>query len=197
MKVSLLLIPFLIVIAHSLTLKQLQSIFPHAPHSRLSAYFPHLEKALKWGKIDSCKRIAAFLAQVGEESAEFKYMEEIASGKEYEGRKDLGNTHKGDGVRFKGRGPIQITGRSNYAAAGKGIGVDLIKNPKLASKPQYAFKTAVWFWNSRGLSKHADKNTQAAFDHITLRVNGCVKCTRTHKKVRDAYWHKAKKVLGC
>jgi len=197
MKASLLLIPFFIVIANCLTLKQLETIFHNAPHSRLSAYFPHLENALKWGKITTCKRIAAFLGQVGEESAEFKYMEELASGAEYEGRKDLGNTHKGDGVRFKGRGPIQITGRNNYAAAGKGIGVDLINHPTLASKPQYAFKTAVWFWNSRNLNHYADQNTQSAFDQITLRVNGCITCSRTHKNVRDAYWHKAKKVLGC
>ena len=197
MKVSLLLIPLFLALAHTFTVNQLQKICTHAPASRLNAYFPHLQAALKWGNLNNCKRIAAFIAQVAQESGEFRYMEEIASGAAYEGRRDLGNTQKGDGVRFKGRGPIQLTGRNNYAAASKALGVDLIKNPKLAADPKYAFKTAVWFWNSRGLSTHADKNTQAAFDQITLRINGCINCASTHKSVRDSYWRKAKSVLGC
>ena len=197
MKTTLLLIPFLIVVAHSFSLNQLQSIFSNAPHSRLAAYYPHLDAAMKWGAIHTCPRISAFLAQVAEESGEFRYMEEIASGAEYEGRKDLGNTQKGDGVRFKGRGPIQLTGRNNYAAAGKALGVDFINHPTLAAQPQYAFKTAVWFWNSRNLNHYADQNNQAGFDQCTLRVNGCINCARTHKNVRDSYWHKAKRVLGC
>lgn len=72
------------------------------------------------------------------ESDAFRTLNEYASGKAYEGRRDLGNTVKGDGVRFKGRGYVQITGRRNYSDWSKRLGVDLIGNPALASDPQYA-----------------------------------------------------------
>lgn len=65
---------------------------------------------------------------------------EYASGKAYEGRKSLGNTEKGDGVRFKGRGFVQLTGRRNYAKMSAVVGVDLIANPELALDPVYAAK---------------------------------------------------------
>ena len=196
---ALILIPLFLALASglSINLQQLQAILTNAPASRLSTYLPYLTEAMAWGQINTCARISAFLGQVAEESGEFRYMEELASGAEYEGRKDLGNTSPGDGVKYKGRGPIQITGKANYAAAGKGIGVDLVNNPALAAQPQYAFKTAVWYWNSRNLNSYADKNNQDGFDQCTLKVNGCLTCARTHKNVRDAYWKKAKSVLGC
>eukprot|EP01017_Pseudomicrothorax_dubius_P020657 TRINITY_DN22454_c0_g1_i1.p1 TRINITY_DN22454_c0_g1~~TRINITY_DN22454_c0_g1_i1.p1 ORF type:complete len:125 (+),score=24.87 TRINITY_DN22454_c0_g1_i1:149-523(+) len=124
-------------------------------------------------------------------------MEELAYGADYEGRTDLGNTQPGDGRKLKGRGPIQLTGRSNYRAAGKALGLNLEQNPQQVATPQVGFKVAVWFWNSRGLSAYADKNNQASFDQITLRVNGCINCAVTHKANRDAYWRKAKSVLKC
>ncbi len=63
--------------------------------------------------INTPLRRVHFFAQIGHESKELIYSEEIASGRAYEGRFDLGNTQPGDGVRFKGRGLIQITGRAN------------------------------------------------------------------------------------
>jgi len=200
MKAVLLAIALLFTLAcsSSITLSQLQSIMPNGNKNNLANYHPYLVDALAWGNLNTCARISAFLGQIAEESAELHYMEEIASGAEYEGRcKDLGNCFTGDGVKFKGRGPIQITGRTNYQNAGAGIGRDLISNPTDAALPQYAFKTAVWYWNSRNLNAEADKNTQAGFDQCTLKVNGCLTCTRTHKDVRDNYWKKAKSVLGC
>ena len=121
----------------------------------------------------------------------FRFVE-FASGKAYEGRKDLGNTQPGDGVRYKGRGPIQITGRANYRAAGRALGLDLEGNPVLAQKPSVGFKTALWFWNTKSLSNYADCS-QSNFDVITKRINGGY----NGKADRDQKYAKAKAVLGC
>lgn len=108
--------------------------------------------------IDSIVREAMYLAQIGHESGRLKYLEEIASGKAYEGRTDLGNTQKGDGVRFKGRGLIQVTGRNNYRECGEWIGEDLIAHPEMLCKPKYAVLSSLWYWDTRGLNAYADRD---------------------------------------
>jgi hypothetical protein len=87
--------------------------------------------------------IAYVLATAHHETGRFRYMEEIASGAAYEGRKDLGNTKAGDGKRFKGRGFVQLTGRANYQRTGDRLGVDLIETPDLACDPEIAAKI-IW-----------------------------------------------------
>eukprot|EP01016_Furgasonia_blochmanni_P009863 TRINITY_DN1412_c0_g2_i4.p1 TRINITY_DN1412_c0_g2~~TRINITY_DN1412_c0_g2_i4.p1 ORF type:complete len:328 (-),score=99.24 TRINITY_DN1412_c0_g2_i4:31-1014(-) len=196
-KTALFLILTIAGCALCLTAEQLKKVMPNASSAKLGAFSPHLDAAMKEAQINTCARQSAFLAQLAQESGELAYMEELASGAEYEGRRDLGNTQPGDGKRFKGRGPIQLTGRNNYRAAGKALGLDLEGNPAQVATPQVGFKVATWFWNSRGLSSFADKNNQAAFDQITLRVNGCINCAVTHKANRDSYWRKAKQALGC
>ncbi|HYO71721.1 MAG TPA: LysM peptidoglycan-binding domain-containing protein [Archangium sp.] len=151
------------------SLAQLKKIMPNLSQAKAEAYLPHLNKAMAEAGINTPKRQAAFLAQLAHESAEFRYMEEIASGSAYEGRRDLGNTQPGDGVRFKGRGPIQLTGRSNYRAAGKALGIDLENNPKRAADPDVGFRTAAWYWNTRNLNKYADSGD---FRELTRRING-------------------------
>lgn len=86
----------------------------------------------------SSAQTAYILGTAFHESDRFKTMEEYASGKAYEGRSDLGNTKAGDGVRFKGRGLVQITGRRNYTDWSKRLGVDLVAKPELASSLGYA-----------------------------------------------------------
>ena len=102
--------------------------------------------------------LAAFMAQMAHESDNFKSMKEYGGSldfRKYDPKyapkkaKTLGNKYAGDGNRFKGRGFIQITGRYNYRIAGKAIGVDLVKNPKLAEDPAVAAKIAVWYWKLR------------------------------------------------
>lgn len=119
------------------------------------------------------KRVAAFIAQIGHESGQLKYVKEIwgptAAQARYEGRKDLGNTVAGDGSKCRGRGLIQITGRANYMACGEGLSLDLIKQPELLEKPQHACMSAAWFWATRGLNTLADAGQ---FDKITRRING-------------------------
>ncbi len=98
------------------------------------------------------KELAAFLAQCSHESGGFRYLSEIwgpsTAQRGYEGRRDLGNVQKGDGYRYRGRGYIQLTGRSNYRAAGAALGMPLEKDPDLVEQPAMAAKTAVYFWKA-------------------------------------------------
>lgn len=80
-------------------------------------------------------QIAYVFATAEHESHFGRFMIELASGDDYEGRLDLGNTHPGDGRRYKGRGFVQITGRTNYTDWGKRLGLDLVGKPELASRP--------------------------------------------------------------
>jgi putative chitinase len=121
--------------------------------------------------IDTPARQASFLSQVAHESGRLYYVEEIASGRAYEGRKDLGNTQPGDGERYKGRGLLQITGRNNYAACGKALELDLINHPELLTIPTNAARSAAWFWSTHGLNVLADKGDQVG---VTRRINGGV-----------------------
>lgn len=147
---------------------QLQSIMPFAK-ARIPAFIEPLNGAMHEFHINSPLRQAAFIAQIAHESGELRYVEEIASGIAYEHRKDLGNTQPGDGMKFKGRGLIQITGRNNYHECGKALGVDLITNPELLETNDLACRSAAWFWASRGLNDLADRGD---FERITKRING-------------------------
>lgn len=90
----------------------------------------------------------------------------------YGGRMGNGNEASGDGYKFRGRGYIQLTGRDNYTAFGKSIGVAIEENPDLVAT-QYALASAAWFWSKNGLNKIADTGaTDAAVTMITKRVNG-------------------------
>jgi predicted chitinase len=149
--------------------EQLHRMMPNVSPERAAAMAPYLNRAMQEAGINTPRRAAAFIAQLGHESGQLRYFEELASGRAYEGRRDLGNTQPGDGMRFKGRGPIQLTGRANYEAASRALGVDLVKNPELAARPDVGFRVAAWYWNSRGLNQLADKGD---FDGITQRING-------------------------
>jgi putative chitinase len=119
--------------------------------------------------ITSRLRIAHFLGQTCEESAGYRTTEEFASGREYEGRQDLGNTHRGDGPRYKGRGLLQLTGRANYADYGKALGVDLVNNPTLAAQPALSLKIACEYWKRHNINADCDRDDAQA---VTRQVNG-------------------------
>ena len=107
------------------------------------------------------------------QSDQLKCMREIwgptAVQARYEGRVDLGNTQSGDGPKYRGRGLIQITGRSNYKTCGEALGLDLINQAELLEKPQHACMSAAWFWATRGHNTLAD---EGKFETITRRING-------------------------
>lgn len=122
-----------------------------------------------YGILDTPLRLAHFMAQLAHESGGFRYMEEIASGAAYEGRADLGNTQAGDGKRYKGRGPIQLTGRANYRTFGRKVGIDIEAHPEVVALPSFGLLVACMFWDAKGLNALADADDLEA---VTRRVNG-------------------------
>ncbi|NJC06502.1 putative chitinase [Sphingomonas kaistensis] len=114
-------------------------------------------------------RLAHAMAQLIHESGGFRYMEEIASGQAYEGRKDLGNVRAGDGKLFKGRGPIQLTGRRNYQVYGARLGIDFERHPEVVALPSIGLMVACEYWSSHKLNALADADNLHA---ITRKING-------------------------
>ncbi|KAA6176191.1 glycoside hydrolase family 19 protein [Pseudomonas veronii] len=176
----------------AITEQQLLQILPNAGR-QAGVFVPALNTAMSRHGIVGTPRAAAFIAQVGHESGQLRFVREIwgptAQQAGYEGRADLGNTVKGDGSKYRGRGLIQITGRANYAACGEALGLDLISKPELLEQPQYAAMSAAWFWSTRGLNTLAD---QGEFVKITRRINGGLNGLAD----RQALYDKALKVLA-
>ncbi|MGV3769647.1 MAG: glycoside hydrolase family 19 protein [Sphingobium phenoxybenzoativorans] len=123
--------------------------------------------------LDNPLRLAHLMAQLAHESGGFRYMEEIwgptDAQKRYEGRAALGNTAKGDGHLFRGRGVIQLTGRQNYQEYGDAIGLWLTDKPDLAAIPAIGLHIACEYWKRRGLNALADADDAEA---ITRKING-------------------------
>ncbi len=171
---------------------QLDTIMPHADE-RADRYLRPLNDAAAEYDIDTPARLAMWLAQLAHESAELRLTTEIADGSAYEGRLDLGNTQRGDGRRFRGRGLIQLTGRNNYAACSLALSGSadlLLEHPQLlADDPLLACRSAGWYWRSRRLNRFAD----------TGDITGCTKVInggRNGLADRIRYWDRARAVLG-
>src|SRR4051794_13019890 len=183
-----------------LTAEQLQSIMPRLSTSRNTELLPFLTAAMAEFAIEAPARAAAFLAQLAHESGQFRFMEEIWGPTDAQRRyepvtklaQDLGNSEAGDGRRFKGRGPIQLTGRTNYKRFGDLLGVDLVAEPTRAATPEVAFRVAGLFWSKKGLNELADTATDDAFTEITRRING----GSNGLPERQAFYAVARKVLG-
>ena len=149
-----------------LTDENLRVIYDYSTKPNRDKYLPFLNKYWDVFKVNTPDRQAAFLAQVGHESGQLKYAEEVASGKAYEGRKDLGNVNPGDGMKFKGRGLIQVTGRANYKLFDEWlhknnyltINQSIIDNPEIVSlNPEIAVLSAFWYWDLHKLNQLADR----------------------------------------
>lgn len=145
--------------------------------SRYQELLPGYENAARAAQINNLERAAQWAAQLGHESVGLRYMEEIADGSAYNGRADLGNTQPGDGPRFKGRGPIQLTGRNNYRAftrwanASGHTGIDFEAEPHRLSEPHWGFLAASYYWTVArpGINAAADQGYTL---DVTRMING-------------------------
>lgn len=150
------------------------------PLSRYKSLLPAFSEALRLCDCTTVNRIAMFNAQVGHESVSLKYMAEIWGPTQqqltYQGR--MGNTQPGDGYRFRGSGPIQVTGRNNFTnlsqwAYGKGIvptATFFVDNPDALRGDEYGFVGAVWYWTTqRAMNVYADAMD---IESATYAVNG-------------------------
>ena len=180
----------------SITTQQLLQILPNAGQSA-GVFVSALNTAMNHYQIVGLKRVAAFIAQVGHESGQFRYVRELGNN-QYLSKYDtgslakrLGNTPEadGDGQKYRGRGLIQITGRANYVECGEALGLDLVNHPELLEKPQHASMSAAWFCATRGLNTLADAGK---FDTITRRING----GQNGAADRQALYARALKVLA-
>jgi len=164
------------------TRDQLKKCLPYATEERIEAFLPYLNYGMDKYQINNYNRISCFLPQIAHESGCLKYVLEIADGKAYEGRIDLGNADIGDGPKYKGRGLIQITGRNNYITLAEEFAVDFVNHPELLEQPMHAANSACWFWKWRSLNEIADKpddwvkewkgRKYNRFEWITVKING-------------------------
>lgn len=171
-----------------------------ATRSAATPWVEPLNAAMDLFSINTPERQAAFLAQLGHESGGLRYRREIwgptPAQRGYEGRVDLGNTQPGDGLRYLGRGPIQITGRGNYRACREGLSKYTMRVPDFEAEPekleteQWGSAAAAWFWTDfKSLNPLADASD---FVRITRRINGGLNGLDD----RTRRWVAAKNALG-
>lgn len=147
----------------------LRHVCPNLDRGEADAIARGLGEAFKRYDITTNARATMAVAQWAHESAHFSTREEFASGDDYEGRRDLGNTQPGDGRRFKGRGRIQITGRFNYAAMAKALDIDCVNNPRILGTSPLSEIAAGQWWKDNGCNAFCDRGD---FIGLTKRING-------------------------
>ena len=182
-----------------ITLEQLKSFFEETDDSVLANFVDPINKVIEDFDINTPERISMFLAQVGHESGGLtklhenlnykaarltqifpKYFKDVdpddyannperIANRVYASRMGNGDEQSGDGYRFRGRGAIQLTGRSNYTSCGSDLEVNLIENPDWLETPEGAIMSAAWFWDQRDLNDYADKNDVLT---VTKKING-------------------------
>lgn len=203
---------------------QLLLILPNA-RPVAGVFLPVLNEAMGDFGVDTPARVAAFIAQVGHESAqltrcvedltysaqrlaliwprrfrsaegsptalarEIAYQPERIANIVYAGRNGNGDEASGDGWRFRGRGLLQVTGRSNYRAAGEGLAQPFVARPQLLAEPRWACRSAAWWWQSRGLNELADGER---FEDLTRVINGGLNGLEERREL----WRRAREVLA-
>lgn len=183
----------------NITVAQLRAIVPTLTLAKATQYLPSLLQAMSEFGIDTHQRAAAFIAQTAHESAGYSTFienlnysasvltktwptrfpgalaaqyannpEKIAN-RAYSNRLGNGSEVSGDGWRYRGRGVIQITGKTNYQACGQGLGLPLVSSPELLEDTVNAFRSAGWYWKSHKCNTYADNGD---FIGLTMSING-------------------------
>jgi predicted chitinase len=147
-------------------------------YERYRQLYPAASQCLHECDCTTVDRIAMWCAQTGHESCGLLYMEEIADGSAYEGREDLGNIYPGDGPKFKGRGPIMVTGRDNYTRCsqwvhGEGLVATptfFVDEPEEMAEDDNGFHGTTWYWTTqRPMNDYADAHD---IEGATYAING-------------------------
>lgn len=150
------------------------------PIERYRALVPAVKEALRQSECTNPKRVAQWFAQIGHESCGLQYMEEIADGSAYEGRADLGNIQPGDGPRYKGHGPIQITGRENHRQVSEWAykhnlvpnPTYFLDNPNELGSDTFGFLGAAWYWTVARGSQINDAADREDHEAVCRLING-------------------------
>lgn len=164
------------------TARLLHAVMPKLSRADIDRFLKPLNAALVEFEIVTPQRWMPFLAECAEESIELQSMTELPS------------SFASSASTFKGRGAMQLTGKANYRAAGKALGLDLEHHPDwVASDAAVGFRAAGWFWKTHELNERADQvKSDADFDKISNVINrGSPKKKALHQDVRRAYYHKA------
>lgn len=168
---------------------------PMCSTERAAACAPALQLALSQADAWSVTRAAALLAQIAWESGQLRFLiENEDAALKYEGRKDLGNVETGDGVKYRGRGFLQLTGRVNYQNAREALSIDLVGQPDLAAELDTAALITAWYWQQHNCNELADARD---FRAITIAVNGAAtEGPPSYHSRRERYYVTALEVLG-
>lgn len=186
---------------------------------RAALYIDNIKKYMAAFNINTPLRMAHFLSQIAHESGELANVEEnlnyrastllsvfpkyfnattaaqyackpnkIAN-RVYANRLGNGPETSGDGWKYRGRGLIQITGKTNYTAYKKFCGYDVVSIPELLAKQPGCIRSACWFWQTHNLNKYADKNDLVG---VTKAINGGTNGI----EARRTYLQRALKAFG-
>jgi len=193
-------------LSYTITPEQLAAIAGHAT-PLMAGIAEWLNATCPGYEIDTAQEFCHFLAQACHETDHFRTLREYASGRAYEGRADLGNKTPGDGVRFRGRGIFQTTGRANYLQLGikKGNRDFFINSPELLEQPELSVWSACEYWKTRGLNDIANQSDTAVLskkykgqvisvspvEFISLSINGGY----NGMEERKGFYAKAQQVL--
>eukprot|EP01016_Furgasonia_blochmanni_P044568 TRINITY_DN6203_c0_g1_i1.p2 TRINITY_DN6203_c0_g1~~TRINITY_DN6203_c0_g1_i1.p2 ORF type:complete len:205 (-),score=22.47 TRINITY_DN6203_c0_g1_i1:209-823(-) len=198
---SILSIPLIAFCAPIVEPDVISKIYPNLNQQNfLRKHNQYMQEALEYAQINTCPRLAAFLAAVGAETAEGAIFDKHDDGEKFEGRKDLGNIQKGDGVRYRPRGALTIVGRDQYRLAGHDLKQNYENEPELVSQSEHAWHVAAWLWKKKELNALADKNDEQNLKKIPFKLSGCKEtenCKIANSVLRRGIWKRAKQVLHC